>query len=62
MVACPVGQRGGHRIDNRTDEPTRFLVVSTMNAPEVNDYPESGKTWIRTYPPGGTPAGMRSSS
>ena len=57
VIACPVGPRGGHRIDNRTGEPTRFLVVSTMNAPEVNDYPDSGKTWIRTYPPGGTPAG-----
>ena len=40
MIACSVGPRGGHRIDNRTDEPTRFLVVSTMNAPEVNDYPD----------------------
>ena len=57
VVACPVGPRGAHRIDNRSDEPVRFLVVSTMNAPEVNDYPESNKTWVRTYPPGGTPAG-----
>ena len=57
VVACPVGPRGAHRIDNRGDEPARVLVVSTMNAPEVNDYPESNKTWVRTYPPGGTPAG-----
>ena len=29
--------------------------VSTMNAPEVNDYPDSNKTWVRTFPPGGVP-------
>jgi hypothetical protein len=32
------------------------MVVSTMIAPEVNDYPDSGKTWVRTYPPGGAPS------
>jgi len=57
VIACPVGPRGAHRIDNRTDEPVRFMVVSTMNAPEVNDYPDSNKTWVRTYAPGGTPSG-----
>jgi uncharacterized cupin superfamily protein len=53
VVACPIGPAGAHRIDNRSDEPVRFLVVSTMNAPEVNDYPDSNKVWVRTYPPGG---------
>lgn len=53
VVACPAGPRGAHRVDNRSDEPVRFLVVSTMNAPEVNDYPDSNKTWVRSYPPGG---------
>lgn len=55
VVACPVGPNGAHRIDNRGDEPVRFLVVSTMIAPEVNDYPDSNKTWVRSYPPGGRP-------
>lgn len=55
VVACPAGPRGAHRIDNRSDEPVRFLVVSTMNAPEVNEYPDSGKIWMRSYPPGGVP-------
>jgi uncharacterized cupin superfamily protein len=54
-VGCPAGPRGAHRIDNRTDEPVRFLVVSTMNAPEVNDYPDSNKVWVRSYAPGGQP-------
>src|SRR3954454_10551290 len=53
LVACPAGRRGPPRIDNRSDEPVRFLVVSTMNAPEVNEYPDSGKIWVRDYAPGG---------
>lgn len=52
VVACPSGRRGAHRIDNRTDEPIRFLIVSTMIAPEVNEYPDSNKIWARTFPPG----------
>ena len=55
VVACPTGKRGAHRIDNRTEEPVRFLVVSTMIAPEVNEYPDSGKVWARNFPPGGEP-------
>jgi uncharacterized cupin superfamily protein len=55
LVAFPAGDRGGHRIDNRSDAPVRVLMVSTMNAPEVNTYPDSGKVWVRDYPPGGEP-------
>jgi uncharacterized cupin superfamily protein len=55
VVACPTGPGGAHRLDNRTEEPFRYLIVSTMNAPEVNDYPDSNKTWVRSYPPGGHP-------
>ena len=55
VVGCPVGPAGAHRLDNRTDEPVRVLVVSTMVAPEVNEYPDSGKVWARNYPPGGEP-------
>jgi uncharacterized cupin superfamily protein len=53
LIACPAGRRGGHRVDNRTEEPARFLVVSTMHAPEVNEFPDSGKVWVRDYAPGG---------
>src|SRR3954468_4603124 len=55
LLACPAGRRGAHRIDNRGDEPARFLIVSTMNAPEVNEYPDSGKIWVRDYAPGAMP-------
>jgi uncharacterized cupin superfamily protein len=52
LVAFPAGRSGAHRLDNRSDEPARVLIVSTMLAPEVNEYPDSGKVWARTYPPG----------
>jgi uncharacterized cupin superfamily protein len=55
LVACPAGRRGAHRLENHSGEPARFLVVSTMNAPEVNEYPDSGKIWVRDYAPGASP-------
>jgi len=55
VVAFPTGRRGAHRLDNRTEEPVRVLFVSTMLAPEVNEYPDSGKVWARSYAPGAEP-------
>lgn len=55
VVAFPTGRRGAHRLDNRTEEPVRVLFVSTMLAPEVNEYPDSGKVWARTCAPGAEP-------
>jgi uncharacterized cupin superfamily protein len=52
LVAFPPGRIGAHRIDNRGEQPVRVLIVSTMIAPEVNEYPDSGKVWVRTFPPG----------
>ncbi len=55
VVAFPVGRRGAHRLDNHTEEAAQLLIVSTMLAPEVNEYPDSGKVWARTYAPGAEP-------
>jgi uncharacterized cupin superfamily protein len=55
VVACRTGGDGAHRIDNRSEEPARVLIVSTMIAPEVNEYPDSGKVWARNFAPGGEP-------
>ncbi len=52
LVAFQVGRDGAHRIDNRSQQSARVLIVSTMFAPEVNEYPDSGKVWARTFPPG----------
>ena len=55
VAACLAGRRGAHRLDNRSAEPARVLIISTMNAPDINEFPDSGLLWARTYPPGGTP-------
>jgi uncharacterized cupin superfamily protein len=55
VIAAPAGRRGAHRLDNRADEPARVLVVSTMLAPELNEYPDSGKLWARSNAPGANP-------
>lgn len=53
VVACLAGRSGAHRVENPTGEPVRVLVVSTMIAPELNEYPESGKLWGISFAPGG---------
>ncbi len=55
VTACPRGLRGAHRLDNPGDEPARVLIVSTMNAPDINEFPESDVLWARTYAPGSDP-------
>ena len=56
VVSFPAGNRGAHRLDNRSEEPVRVLIVSTMVAPEVVEYPDSGKVRGSSYPPGGVRA------
>lgn len=55
VVSCVTGRMGAHRIDNRTDEPVRVLIVSTMVAPEVVEHLDSEKVYARNYPPGADP-------
>jgi uncharacterized cupin superfamily protein len=52
VFACLAGRRGAHRLDNRGDQPARVLIVSTMRAPEVNEYPDSDLVWARSWAPG----------
>ncbi len=59
VVAFPVGERGAHKLINRTDEPTRVLIVSEMNAPDVCVYPDSGKVMAREQAPGTQATGLR---
>ena len=43
-VACfHRGPAGAHQIVNRTDEPVRVLMLSTILSPEVVEYLDSGK-------------------
>jgi uncharacterized cupin superfamily protein len=52
LVACPVGPRGAHQLQNTTDEPVRVLVVSTMVYPEVAEQLDSDKILVQSAPPG----------
>jgi uncharacterized cupin superfamily protein len=43
-VACfPRGAAGTHQVRNATEEPVRILMLSTVIAPEILEYPDSGK-------------------
>lgn len=45
-VALGTGPDSAHRVHNRSDRPLRFLCLSTMEAPDVSEYPESGKLGV----------------
>jgi uncharacterized cupin superfamily protein len=52
VVAFPRGRRGAHKVENRTDDVVRYLMLSEMNAPDVMVYPDSGKVGVISRPPG----------
>ena len=51
VVALHAGRGGAHAVDNLSDEPVRFLVVSTRS-PEINEFPERETFWVRDFAPG----------
>jgi uncharacterized cupin superfamily protein len=55
VVSFPAGEGGAHRIENRSSENIRLLLMSTMLAPEINAMYEDGSYWIRDNPPGADP-------
>jgi uncharacterized cupin superfamily protein len=47
-VACfQRGPAGAHQVSNRTDDPARILMLSTMLKPEILEYPDSDKVAAR---------------
>lgn len=53
-VAFPADEGGAHRVRNDGEEPLRYLLVSTMNEPDVVVYPDSEKVGVLAgAPPGG---------
>ncbi len=53
VVCCPTGPDGAHQIINDGNEPLRYLALSTMEDPEVVEYPDSGKYGaVADRPPG----------
>ena len=59
VVACPRGKAGAHRLDNKSGEDSRVLIFSTMMAPEVVEYPDSGKVLARSTNDRGDESWMR---
>jgi uncharacterized cupin superfamily protein len=43
VVVFPRGKTGAHQVSNTTAEPIRVLMLSSMNAPDIVEYPDSGK-------------------
>ncbi|NGM67517.1 cupin domain-containing protein [Natronolimnobius sp. AArcel1] len=53
-VTFPASERGGHRIVNDSDDPLRYLLLSTMNEPDITVYPENETFGVYVgSPPGG---------
>ena len=48
VVAFPRGKEGAHQIKNGTDEPIRVLMLSTLIAPDLVEYLDSGKIGARS--------------
>jgi uncharacterized cupin superfamily protein len=54
--ACPPGPEGAHALLNPGDVPLEIFALSTMDEPEVNEYPDSGKLYVMVgSAPGGDP-------
>jgi uncharacterized cupin superfamily protein len=47
VVCFPRGRDGAHQVSNRTAAPIRVLMLSTMIAPDVVEYLDSGKIGAR---------------
>lgn len=45
-AALPADGSGAHRVVNDGDEPLRYLMISTMNEPDVTVYPDTDKVGV----------------
>jgi uncharacterized cupin superfamily protein len=48
VVCFPRGKEGAHQVSNRTDSPIRVLMLSTLIAPDIVEYLDSGKIGARS--------------
>ncbi len=56
FISLPPGPDSAHQIVNDSNAPLRYLAVSTMEVPEVVEYPDSGKIGVIAGSLGGRPA------
>ena len=53
-IALPVGRDHAHQLINTSNAPLTYLCMSTMEEPDVMEYPDSNKVGLMTgTPPGG---------
>lgn len=57
FISLPPGRDSAHQILNDSGAPLVFIAVSTMEVPEVVEYPDTGKLGVTTGTPGGRPPG-----
>lgn len=58
VVVCPAGGvETAHQLRAKGSEPLRYLAVSTMNEPDILEYPDSGKVTVFA---GSAPGGEKS--
>ena len=55
FISLPPGRDSAHQIVNDSKGPLRYLAVSTMELPEVVEYPETGKYGLMAGTSGGRP-------
>lgn len=48
VVCFPRGKEGAHQVANRTEAPIRVLMLSTLLAPDIVEYLDSGKVGARS--------------
>jgi uncharacterized cupin superfamily protein len=48
VVCFPRGKEGAHQVFNRTDEAIRVLMLSTLIAPDIVEYLDTGKIGARS--------------
>jgi uncharacterized cupin superfamily protein len=51
VIACPKGRDGMHTFANPGEESARILAISTLQFPDVVDYPELGTVAVATRHP-----------
>jgi uncharacterized cupin superfamily protein len=51
VVYFPEGPAGLHTFSNSSDEPVRFIGISSKRFPDVVAYPEAGYAWVATRHP-----------
>jgi len=55
VIFIPPGPEYPHQLINTSDAPLKYLSISTMEAPEICEYPDSGKFLAEGSPKSSTP-------